>query len=155
MTLDEGDPTSIQSVDYQDPITNAVDPRVQGFINTFLAEGVYPSMPVASAREMHLILAEAALATNNQGDFNMHINHARSMSSLPDFTGQIDNRAMLIHERAANLFGMNRRLTDMYRFGIQSASWRAGSEAMTSVGTYLPISCTEVRANPNVENNRC
>lgn len=155
VTLNQADPTKIESIDYADPITGETDPRVSGFIERFTTENQFPSMPAAAAREAHLILAEASLASDDEDGFQMHVNHVRSMYGLPDYTGQIPAMEMLQHERTAALFGMNRRLADMYRFGVMSDNWISGSEAATQPGTLLPITCVEVRANPNLSNDRC
>ena len=134
-----------------DPITGDVDPAVDGVMDRFEEGGAngkeYPNYVLATAREMHLIVAEAELAAGNQAGFELHINHVRAMDNLPDFTGQIDNVDMLVHERQANLYLMGRRLNDMYRFGVVSDNWEAGSVALVAPGTLLPISQGERESN--------
>lgn len=155
VTLDPADATQIVSIDYPDPITGDVDPRVRSFIERFTNENQFPSMPVAAAREAHLIIAEARLAAGDEEGFQNHVNAVRALSGLPDYTGQIPALDMLQHERTAALFGMSRRLADMYRFGVRSDNWLDGSDAATRPGVLLPVTCVEVRANPNVTNDRC
>jgi hypothetical protein len=155
VTLDEADATKIVSIDYADPITGETDPRVRGFIERFGTENQFPSMPVAAAREAHLIIAEARLAAGDEDGFREHVNAVRDIYGLPEYTGQIPALEMLQHERIATLFGMNRRLADMYRFGVRSDNWRDGSDAVSDPGVLFPVTCIEVRANPNLTNPRC
>jgi hypothetical protein len=155
VTLDDADATKVVSIDYQDPITGETDPRVRGFIERFQEQNQFPSMPAAAAKEAHLILAEASLAAGDDDGFADHVNAVRSMYGLPDYTGQIPALDMLQHERIATLFGMNRRLADMYRFGVRSDNWSDGSDAVSQPGVLFPLTCIEVRANPNLENPRC
>ncbi len=132
----------------QDPIDNVADPAVDGIMDRFEAGGQYPDFVITSAREMHLILAESELAAGNQDGFETHINHVRAMDDgLTPFTGQIDNTEMLVHARMANLYLMGRRLLDLYRFGLQSDNWQAGSTAVSRPGSVMPISAGELESN--------
>jgi hypothetical protein len=139
-----------------DPIDDVADPRVVEQGERFLASGQYTSTTLASGAEMHLILAESALASNDTDGFALHVNHARALTTgLSDYTGQIPALDMLIHERRAALFLQNRRLNDHYRFGIPSPAWQGTSHASTNNGALQPITCIEVRANTQVSNAEC
>jgi hypothetical protein len=140
----------------QDPVDGTADPRIANIGEAFLAGGQYSPITQASAREMHLILAEAALAQGDAGGFQTHINHVRRIGGgVSDYTGQIDATEMLIHERRVNLFLQNRRLSDQYRFGIDSQYWNPGSDAVNNNGVLLPITCIEVRANSLLQDSKC
>jgi len=142
------DPNSDDSaVTYTDPITDEVHPRLVATIDAFVAEGQFADIPVVSAREMHLILAEAALAGGSP-DFTTQINAVRSLDGITAYSGQVDDLELLISERRVQLFLQGRRLADHYRFDDPSAEWTGSADP---VGTFLPIAITEVRANPNVD----
>jgi hypothetical protein len=150
----------IESIRLLDPITNEVDPVILAKLlewksGTLTGTGnVYPPLTYVSARMMHLILAEDALQRGDEAGFQTQINAIRAMDELPAYTGQIPALDMLKHTRRVNLFLMGLRLNDMYRFGISSAHWRTGSDATNSPGTLLPITITEIRANPNLGGER-
>jgi hypothetical protein len=138
-----------------DPVTGNADMRLDVLFTAFEDAGNFPVLRVATAREMYLILAEAALANNDLATFATHINTVRG--SMPDWVdgGGVAARDMLIHERRVNMFLMGQRLNDLYRFGQQSSNWQASSEAVNSPGVFLPITKTELDANchtnPNFE----
>lgn len=134
----------------QDPIDDIPDPVVYNTLVEFIGAIEYAPITVVSAREMHLILAEAAAAGNAGVDFDTQINAIRDLDDLTDYSGQITELEMLQHTRQVNLFLQGRRLHDMYRFDISSPQWEQGSTAETSPGTFFPISITECRANPDV-----
>jgi hypothetical protein len=134
-------------ITYADPITDEVHPRLVATIDGFVAEGQFADVPVVSAREMHLILAEAALAGNMSVDFTTQINAVRSLDGIDAYTGQVDDLELLISERRVQLFLQGRRLADHYRFDDPSAEWTSSADP---AGTFLPIAITEVRANPNI-----
>jgi hypothetical protein len=138
------------TVQIQDPIDNVPDPALYDALVEFTEAIEYAPITVVSAREMHLILAEAAAAGNGSVDFDTHINAVRDLYNLTDYSGQISQQEMLLHSRQVNLFLQGRRLHDMYRFDISSPQWEANSTAETSPGTFFPISITECRANPEV-----
>jgi len=133
-------------VTYADPITDEVHPRLVSTIDAFVAEGQFADITVVSAREMHLILAEAALAGGSP-DFTTQINAVRSLDGITAYNGQVDELELLISERRVQLFLQGRRLADHYRFDDPSAEWTSSADP---VGTFLPIAITEVRANPNL-----
>ena len=139
-----------------DPITNDVDPVVLAKLlewksGTITATGnIYPPMTLVSARLMRLILAEDALQKGDEVTFRAEINAIRALDDLPDYTGQIPAKDMLLHTRRTSLFMMGLRLNDMYRFGIVDPNWRSGSDVITQPGTLLPITIVEIRANPHL-----
>lgn len=136
-----------------DPIDNSLDVRIAASVATFgdVSSGTaYASLTIVSEREMHLILAEAALADG--GDPTTHINHIRAdLDGITAFAGQITDGAMLQHERRANLFMQGRRLSDMYRFGVTSVMWETSMDAVATPGTLFPIVIQERRANSNID----
>jgi len=124
---------------------------VQDQVDAFAAGGLDASMTEASAREMHLILAENELATNGDTPtFRAQINAVRSLDGLPDYTGQVTAMAILEHERQVNLLFQGRRLADHYRFGSKDPLWLSNSTTVSKPGTLFPITITEIRSNPNV-----
>lgn len=144
------DLTDIQAIVIEDPIDDVVDPVASATINSFITADEFASHTVTSAREMHLILAESALAGADTAGFTTHVNHVRSMDGLTSYSGQVDATSLLEHERQVNLLLQVRRLSDMYRFGEASSDWLQQSRAVTDPGTFFPIAITEIRSNPNV-----
>lgn len=138
------------TVQLQDPIDDIPDPVLYNTLVEFITSIEYAPITVVSAREMHLILAEAAAAGNGSVDFDTQINAIRALNGLTDYSGQITQLEMLQHTRQVNLFLQGRRLHDMYRFDISSPQWENNSTAESSPGTFFPISITECRANPEV-----
>lgn len=138
------------TVQLQDPIDNVPDPVLYNTLVEFITSIEYAPITVVSAREMHLILAEAAAAGNGSVDFDTQINAIRTLNGLTDYSGQITQLEMLQHTRQVNLFLQGRRLHDMYRFDVSSPQWETNSTATSSPGTFFPISITECRANPEV-----
>lgn len=145
----------VASVKLVDPITNAVDPELTSAVNTFIAGGRYPGYTVVSAREMHLILAEAALAVGDTPGFTTAINNLRGLDSKTAYSGQIPAVDLLRHERRVNLFMQGRRLADHYRFGIAAAKWQPTSEAVTQPGRFLPIAARECLSNESIGAQNC
>lgn len=143
------------AVIFKDIIDNdVVHPFVEQEIMAFHAAGLYPDITVASAREMHLILAEAALASEDVNSFAMHINHLRDIDGLtpydPNASG-ISPEKMLRFSRQAYLFLQGRRLADHYRFNDPSPEWRPDGTARRKPGTFFPITIIERRANPYID----
>ncbi|MFB3131201.1 MAG: hypothetical protein ACE10K_01630, partial [Rhodothermales bacterium] len=136
----------VDHVTYVDMIDGTVHPFLDDFITTFVADQQYANLPIVSSREMHLILAEGALAGGDMGGFTTHINNLRALDGLTAFSGQVDARALLEESRAINLFLQGRRLTDLYRFGINDSRW-----SVNTPGTFLPITKIEIEANPLVD----
>jgi hypothetical protein len=141
----------VGSIRLTDPITDEADPALSTIIDEFKGARQYGPLTVVSARELHLILAEAALAASNTSSAVDEINTVRALDGLPDYDPAVQTsitpREMLIHERQANLFMTGRRLLDMYRFGIQSPSWLTTADAVRLPGILLPIADSERQAN--------
>ena len=136
----------VDHVTYPDMIDGIVHPFLDDFITTFVADQQYANLPIVSSREMHLILAEGALASGDMGGFTTHINNLRALDGLTAFSGQVDARALLEESRAINLYLQGRRLTDLYRFGINDVRWNVNTP-----GTFLPITKIEIESNPLVD----
>jgi hypothetical protein len=141
--------TADRGIALQDPIDAIGDPRLDVFMTVFEDDKQYADLPILSARQMHLILAEDAMV--NGGDFATHINYARNLASpaLTAWTAGsgVSMQDMLIYERQVNLFVMGSRLNDMYRFGIQGDMWQVASVALNTPGTLFPITRSELDAN--------
>ncbi len=135
-----------------DPLDGVPDPSVNRVIfDVFYAPGPCPfkTLTVMSAREMHLIVAEDALARTDTATFAAQVNQPRIAEGLSAWSAASDvtARDMLIHERRTRLFMTGPRLADMYRFGIQSDSWDPGSVAATVPGTLFPVPSDGIAAN--------
>lgn len=149
---DVADPSVIEAIRLEDPIDGIPEPRIQDKLDVFLTNGQFAPYTVISARELHLIVAEASLADGDVTGFEDHINAIRvGMDGLTAYSGQIPALEMLRHERRVNLFLENRRLHDMYRFGETSSLWQPQSDAIQRPGTFFPISLTEILSNPLVD----
>jgi starch-binding outer membrane protein, SusD/RagB family len=136
----------------RDPVTNQPDPVLLKAIDECcrVASTTLTPFTIISAKEMHLILAEAALATNNTTEFATRINAMRALDALPAWGGTTPNaRDMLIYSRQVNLFLQGRRLHDMYRFGIKDAKWLPGNIA-SKKACFFPIPAIERRTNAEV-----
>jgi hypothetical protein len=135
-----------------DPVDNIVDMRLDAFMTPFEDGITLGNLPILSAREMHLILAEDALARSDAAAFAANINVARGWGGLNDWTpaSGVSEQDILIHERQVNLYMQMRRLNDMYRFGIQGDMWQAASPAVTAPGTFWPITKAEIDANCHI-----
>lgn len=148
---DQADPSKILAISLEDPIDGVPDPRIRAKLDVFLTNDQFAPFTVVSARELHLIVAEARLAQGDVAGFREHVNAVRvEMDGLTGWDGQIPALEMLKHERQANLFLENRRLHDLYRFGEQALLWSPTSVAANRPGTFFPISLTEIRSNPQV-----
>ena len=135
-----------------DPVTNAKDVTTQALLAQFKAFGTLSGVfTMTSVRELRLILAEAALAGGNSAELRNQINTVRALDAKPAFTGQVSDRAMLQYERQAQLWLMNRRLSDMYRFGLKDAKWTINpnfESAFSVPGLLFPIPNVERLGNP-------
>lgn len=150
-------PKTILGVKLLDPIDGVPDPRIVTFLQEWkddtdisIAGPIYSSLTVTSAKHMHLILAEDALARGDEGGFALHVNAVRAMDGLTPWSGQIPALDALKYERRAALFVTGVRLLDMYRFGITDPLWVAGSDVVNAPGTLLPITCIERNANSEI-----
>jgi starch-binding outer membrane protein, SusD/RagB family len=132
-----------------DPIDHVPDPALMAIVHEFLPLRNFAPFTVVSARELHLIVAEAALAAGDMAKVTSHINAVRALDDLTPYADQIPALDMLKHARQANLFMSGRRLADMYRFGIASPRWEAGTEAHTP-GTFFPIALIERESNCHI-----
>jgi hypothetical protein len=142
----------VAGIKLRDPVTNQPDPVLLKAIDECcrVASTTLTPFTVVSAKEMQLILAEAALATGNTGEFATRINAARTLEALPPWDGATPAaREMLIHSRQVNLFLQGRRLHDMYRFGIKDAKWLPANIA-SKKACFVPIPAIERRTNPEV-----
>lgn len=148
----EPDPFALEGV-IEDPITGEADPHTTAVLTEWLTEQLFVDATFLSAREMHLILAEANLAQGNLPGFQAHINHVRTMDNLPDYIvgapGHPEPVEMLKFERMTDLQLQGRRLQDLYRFGEKDPLWQSGNPAFDAPGTVFPVTITECRANPN------
>lgn len=137
----------VASVKMKDPIDDVVDPALSKIINEFIVARQYGPLTITSAREIRLILAEAAIAANDIPAATAQINAIRSLDGLTPYSGQISAEAILRHTRLVNLFMQGRRTLDMYRFGQRSPLWLPTSEAYTTMKAELPIADIEARSN--------
>jgi starch-binding outer membrane protein, SusD/RagB family len=137
----------------RDPITDAPAPALAAAIAAHQGSGTYGSATVVSARELHLILAEAALAATNSTGFTAAINSLRALDNLAQYSGQVPALELLVHSRRVNLFLQGKRLPDMYRFGQRSPEWIDGGQAVQRPGTLLPIGQTERISNCHIIGN--
>ena len=130
-----------------DPVTGQADHATAANIDECcrLASTVNVGWTVTSAKEMQLILAEAALAANNTAEFTTRINAVRAVNALPAWTGTPSANEILIHERAVSLFLQGRRLNDHYRFQIRADKWVATRGLRPC---FFPISYNERQQNP-------
>jgi starch-binding outer membrane protein, SusD/RagB family len=154
---DPARPTTVAAgaagIKLRDPVTNQPDPVLLKAIDECcrVASTTLTPFTIISAKEMHLILAEAALATNNIAEFTTRINAMRALESLPAWGGTTPNaRDLLIYSRQVNLFLQGRRLHDMYRFGIKDAKWLPGNVA-SKKACFFPIPAIERRTNPEIK----
>lgn len=146
--IDDGDPET--SISLRDPIDDIADPALHTLVKAFADAFISPDYIITSSREMHLIMAEVALAQNKIDDFTTHINNLRALDGKTAFSGQVDAQELLIHERKVNLFLQARRIADHYRFNDPSPQWVPSGDAISSPGTFFPITISEIRANPNI-----
>lgn len=137
----------VGSIRLHDPIDDVVDPALSRSIQEFIGLRQYGPLTVTSAREMHLILAEAALAVSDEATAVQHINQIRGLDALTPYVAQVSLEAIFRHTRLVNLFLQGRRLADMYRFQDPSPLWLPTSETVTKPGAKLPIADVERRAN--------
>jgi hypothetical protein len=147
--IETGDEDSeVASVTLEDPIDNIPAPYLADTIFEFVEQNEYANITVVSERELHLIIAEDALARNEDQDFEGAINALRDLDDLSDYTGQIPAQELLEHSRRVNLFIQGQRLADQYRFEDSSPEWTSNR---LNAGSFLPITITEIRSNPNVD----
>lgn len=149
------DPTNLKpvAITAKDPVTGLVDATALKTVERFIhPEDINnPPLTQTSKREMYLILAEAALAANNNAGFDTNINLLRAMDGKAAYTGTGPTRlALLQWERRVNLVFQGRRLVDMYRFGVKDPRWVGTSVASRKTGCLLPIPRIEREANQKI-----
>ena len=147
-----GKTVDVDSLRLKDPVDNRADPELTRFLlnnaDGFLTNTRFGPLTFLSARELHLIVGEAALAAADTTGFQNAINAERTLDGLSAYTGTGPTAlAMLQYERQRNLFLQGRRLIDEYRFGANADLWQAGSEALLDPATFLPITISERIAN--------
>lgn len=140
-----------------DPVTGALDVRVQALLAQFAAFGTQTgSFTITSTRELRLILAEAALAAGNNPEVVNQINEIRALDAGRTAWDGVTPAplAMLQYERQAQLWLMRRRLSDMHRFNLKDSKWvvsAAGFESTFNInGLLFPIPQIERLGNPCV-----
>ncbi len=141
------DDKRVSAISLLDPIDQVPDPALAAIVNEAVGARQYGPVTVVSSRELHLILAEAALAAGNESAFATQINALRAQDGLTPWSGQIPALDMLKHARKAGLYLTGRRLNDHYRFGTQSVLWNPNFEAAGRPGTLFPIALVERQSN--------
>ena len=134
-----------------DPVTGLPDSRMTASATEFRAGGggtSWSPVTITSLREMHLIIAESKKASGDDAGCLTELNALRAFDSLDPYPSGTDAGTALQHERRANLFLQSRRLSDMYRFNLTSTVWDAVEKS--AAGSFFPITISEIRANPNV-----
>jgi starch-binding outer membrane protein, SusD/RagB family len=139
----------LDGIKLTDPVSGAKDATLATAINECCRQstGQFLAYTLSSAREMYLILAEAALATNNTAVFTTNINLARAIDAKPAWSAAPAARDILIHERRVGLFLQARRLHDHYRFNQPADRWLP-AYAATKRPCFFPISFDERTQNP-------
>jgi starch-binding outer membrane protein, SusD/RagB family len=139
----------IAGIKLNDPVSGTPDATLAAAINDCCRSTSTQFIPhtVISAREMNLILAEAALATNNTAEFTTRINAVRALDSKPAWSATPSARDMLIHERRVGLFMQGRRLNDHFRFNQAADRWLP-IRAATRRPCFFPVSFDERLQNP-------
>ena len=132
-------------------------------------------IPRASALEMLMIMAEAAVQTSDYATFIGHINTARAhwglgalaapteMGSLLQWPYTVEDvtdansgtaLAILDRERYANLWMQGKRLYDMERWNhpfLTSSGWITGSTSVADRVSCFPMPRNECQLNPNMQ----
>jgi hypothetical protein len=133
----------------RDPVTGAADPNLARAIDECcrVSSTTLTPFTIISAKEMHLILAEAALSQGNTSEVRTRINAARALEALPAWDGVTPApRDMLIYERQVMLYLQGRRLADMYRFALKDDKWLPSNIA-SKKACFFPIAGIERRTN--------
>jgi hypothetical protein len=138
----------IAGIKLNDPVSGTPDATLAAAINECCRQssGQFLAYTLTSAREMHLILAEAALAAGNTSTFTTNINAARAIDGKPAWAGTPSAQDILIHERRVGLFLQGRRLHDHYRFNQLADRWLT-QNAATKRPCFFPISFDERTQN--------
>jgi hypothetical protein len=137
-----------RSVIAKDPVTGVLDAAAVKNITRITSAINHPPLTQVSEREMRLIIAEAALAANNNAGFDTAINGLRAMDGKAAYTGAGPSRLDLLQwERRINLIFQARRLNDMYRFGVKDPRWVNTGLAIKKPGCLFPIPLIERESN--------
>ncbi|HYW49650.1 MAG TPA: RagB/SusD family nutrient uptake outer membrane protein [Gemmatimonadaceae bacterium] len=138
----------IAGIKLNDPVSGQPDATLAIAINECCRQSStqFIGYTLTSAREMYLILAEAALASGNTAAFTTNINAARAIDGKPAWSNTPSAQDILIHERRVGLFLQGRRLHDHYRFNQPADRWLA-IRAATKRPCFLPISFDERTQN--------
>lgn len=150
LAVPTADNKKVASIRLQDPIDARPDPVLRALVDEFVADPQYPPATVVSARELRLIIGEAALADGDSATAAGQINAVRALNALTPWSGQVPLADLLRYERRVNLFLQGRRLADQYRFGVADTRWLPASDARRVPGTLLPIPEVERRANCHI-----
>lgn len=141
----------VGSIRMTDPVDGIPDPALTANVQEQVNAREFGPHTIVSAREMHLILAEAALA---RGEVATAVSHMNDVRGLFDELTPYDPAAhaispveMLQHLRRVNLFLQGRRLADQYRFGVRTPAWLESSDAVLTPGSLFSIVQTELQAN--------
>jgi len=137
----------VAQVTLPDPIDNIPVPSLVSRITTAVGARQFGPLPVVTAVELRLIIAEAALSAGDMGTFTEEINRIRTQDGLSPYTGQMDALELLKNARMAHLYLLGRRLNDHYRFGTQSFLWNEFADAARQPGATFPIAQIERTAN--------
>lgn len=144
------DGNSVADIRLLDPVEGVPSPALRSAVEAFVAGGEYPPVTVVSARELRLIVAEAALAAGDFEEAARQLDAVRALDGLDPADGRVGLEALLRHERRVGLFLQGRRLADHYRFGVPDARWQASSDAGRRPGTFLPITEIERISNCHI-----
>lgn len=151
------DDNTVDEVTFEDPVDEVVHPFTRQVISSRYSNQGNNFAPITyvSAREMHLIVAEHELASDNPAGFDAAVNALRTIDDLSSYDGPsaegVSRIDLLENSRQANLYLQGRRLQDHYRFDDQDGVWISNSDVVQDPGTFFPITATEIRANPNLE----
>lgn len=153
--------TRVADIRLLDPITNAKDVALTKQadrccrITARNQDGRFIPNIITSARMMHLIIAENALAgnpTTPSAAFGTAINAIRAFDGITPWSAAsgVSGTAILHHMRSTSLFMTGHRLSDMYRFGVKDPVWSTQSDAFKRVGCFFSISTAERQSNDKV-----
>lgn len=141
------DGKSVAEVRLEDPVEGEPDPALRAVIERFDEGREFPELTVVSARELRLIVAEAAWANEDEPTAVDQLDRVRALDGRDPVDGRVPTAEVLRHERRVQLFLSGRRLADQYRFDVPDARWQGSSDARVTPGTFLPI--TEIERISN------
>jgi len=106
------------------------------------------NQPLITFREMSLIAAEVYMKKGNYANMAQKLNENRTpvgLTAIPTPTNAAAAQAALLNERMAVLFVEGQRMYDLHRFNL------VRSVLGPDRATMLPLSRTEILANPNMK----